>query len=117
MSLFRRRTTPRQPVADLDHASVEVDGRTLGLADVLVAARVEGGGLSVIVHHPAMADLLDEPRALAAQEILVAALGEDGLRRTVVQISPATHPPIDPFGLESLRAFVRSLGVAVDPAD
>ncbi|MET0840361.1 MAG: hypothetical protein ABWY19_16395, partial [Marmoricola sp.] len=101
MALFRRRTTPRPPVADLEHASVEVGGRTLALSEVLVAARVEGGGLSVIVHHPALADLLDEPRLLAAHEILVAALGEDGLRRTVVQVSPANHPPIDPFSLES----------------
>ena len=31
-----------------------------------MAARVEGPGLSVIVYHPTFADLLDEPRALAA---------------------------------------------------
>ena len=117
MALFRRRTTPRPPVADLDRAAVEVDGRSLALSEALVAARVEGGGLSVTVYHPALADLLDEPRAQASYEILVAALGEDALRRTVVQVSPATHPPIDPFGLGPLRAFVRSLGVAVDPTD
>ena len=117
MGLFKRRTTPRPPVADLDSASIEVSGDTLALAKALVAARVEGPGLSVIVHHPAFADLPEERRTEAAVEILVAALGEDGLRRVVVQIDPATYPPIDPFDLTALRSFVRSLGVAVDPPD
>jgi hypothetical protein len=117
MGLFSRRRTPRPPVAHLDNFSIEVDGRALALAESLVAARVEGRGLQVVVHHPAFADMLDEPRALAAGEILVATLGEDALRRTVVQIDPATYPPIDPFGLEELRTFVRSLGVAVDPPE
>ena len=75
------------------------------MTEALVAARVEGPGLHVIVYHPAFADLLDEPRALAAQEILVATLGEGGLRLAVSQVSPATHPPIDPFGLEPLRVL------------
>jgi len=117
VGLFKRRTTPRPPVADLDTSSIEVDGRTFALAEVLVAARVEGPGLSVIVYHPAFADLPDEQRALAAQEVLVATLGEEGLRLAVAQVAPATHPPIDPFGLEPLRSFVRSFGIPVDPVD
>ena len=32
----------------------------------------------------------------------------------VDQLDPATHPPIDPFGLPALRSFVRSVGVTVD---
>ena len=87
----------------------------IAMADVLVAARVAGRGLQVSVYHPAFADLPDEARLEAAVEVLVATLGEEGLHRSVVDISPATHPPIDPFGLEPLRAFVRSLGVPVDP--
>ena len=104
-------------MADLETASIEAGGHTLALSKALVAARVEGPGLSVIVHHPAFADLPEAPRAEAAVEILVATLGEDGLRRVVVQVDPATYPPIDPFDLTALRAFVRSLGVAVDPPE
>ena len=69
------------------------------------------------MYHPAFADLTEEPRAQAAVEILIAGLGEDGLRRVVVQVDPATYPPIDPFDLTALRSFVRSLGVAVDPPE
>ena len=86
------------------------------MAEVLVSARVEGGGLSVVVHHPAFADLLDEPRARAALEVLFATLGEQGVKACVVAVSPAAHAPIDPFGLEQLRTFVRGLGVDVEPA-
>ncbi len=120
MGLFRRRTTPqpsRPPVADLDTASVEVGEGRFALAETLVAARVDGPGLAVIVYHPAFADLPEEPRAEAGLEMLVATLGEDGLRQTVTQVDLATYPPIDPFDLTALRAFVRSLGVAVDPPD
>ena len=115
MGLFKRRTTSRPPAADLETATIEVDGQSLELSKALVAARVEGNGLSVIVYHPAFADMSEEPRAQAAVEILIAGLGEDGLRRVVVQVDPATYPPIDPFDLTALRSFVRSLGVAVDP--
>jgi hypothetical protein len=115
MGLFRgRRTTPRPPVADLETASIEVDGHTLALREVLLAARIVGSGMSVIVYHPALADLLEEPRAEAAVELLVATLGEEVLRGTVVELSPATYPPIDPFGPEQLRAFVRSLGITIE---
>ena len=75
MGLFKTTDTSRPPVADLETATIEVDGQSLELAKALVAARVEGNGLSVIVYHPAFADLSDEPRAQAAVEILVAAPG------------------------------------------
>jgi len=117
VALFKRRRTSRPPLADLDSTSIEVGGQTLALKDVLVAARVEGTGLQVVVFHPDFADLGDELRAEASVEILVATLGEDGLRSVVGQLDPATHPPIDPFGLTALRAFVRSLGVPVDPPE
>ena len=115
MALFRRRKTSRSPVADLDTTSLEVGGSAIALADVLVAARVAGRGLQVSVYHPSFADLPDETRLEAAVEVLVATLGEEGLHRSVVDISPATHPPIDPFGLSPLRAFVQSLGVTIEP--
>jgi hypothetical protein len=115
MALFRgRRTAPRPPVADLETATIEVDGRSMPLREVLLAARVVGSGLSVIVHHPDFELLLEEPRAKAAYEALVATLGEEVFRGTVVELSPATYPPIDPFGPEQLRAFVRSLGIAIE---
>ena len=114
MGLFKRRTTSRPAVADLDTATIEVDGRPLALAEVLVAARVDGPGLAVIVHHPAFADLSEEQRVQGSVEILIAVLGEDVLRQVVTQVDPATHPPIDPFGLPALRAFVRSVGVTID---
>jgi hypothetical protein len=119
MGLFRgRRPTPRPPAADLETATVEVEGRSLRLREVLLAARVAGPGLSVIVHHPAFADLLDEPRSQAAYEVLVATLGEEVFRGTVVEFSPATYPPLDPFGPEQLRAFARSLGITIElPTD
>jgi hypothetical protein len=115
MALFKRRKTLRPPVADLDSSSVEAGGRTMALSEALVAARVEGRGLQVVVFHPVLADLPDEPRLEAAVEILIAAIGENALRSVVVDLSPATDPPIDPFGLPALRAFVISLGVAVEP--
>jgi hypothetical protein len=115
MGLFRgRRTAPRPPAADLETATVEVDGRSIPLREVLLAARVVGSGLSVIVHHPDFELLLEEPRSEAAYEALVATLGEAVFRGTVVEFSPATYPPIDPFGPEQLRAFVRSLGIAIE---
>ena len=119
MGLFRgRRTTPRPPAADLGTATVEADGRTIPLREVLLAARVVGTGLSVVVHHPDFELLMEEPRAEAAHEMLVATLGEQLLRGTVVEPSPATYPPIDPFGPEQLRPFVRSLGVTIElPTD
>lgn len=115
MGLFKRRATQlRPPVGDLATATVEAGGQTFDLSRVLVAARVEGPALSVVVYHPDFADLLDEPRVLAAYEVVLATLGEDGLRHSVHTVAPATHPPIDPFGLEPLRAFVRSLGVTIE---
>jgi hypothetical protein len=116
MGLFRRRATPRPPVADLSSATVEVDGRTLELGEALVAARIDGPGMAVVIYHPDFADLLDEPRHRAAHEMAVATLGEDLVPRTIVELSAATHAPIDPFTLEQLREFVRSLGIAVEPA-
>ena len=115
MGLFRRgRTTPQPPVADLETAAVDVDGRSLPLREVLLAARVVGPGLSVIVYHPVLADLPEQPRAEAAASLLLATLGEEVLRGIVVDLSPATYPPLDPFGPEQLRDFVRSLGVTMD---
>lgn len=115
MGLFRgRRTTPRPPAADLQAATVDVDGRSMPLREVLLAARVVGPGLSVTVYHPDFELLLEEPRAEAAHEVLVATLGEAVFRGTVVELSPATYPPIDPFGPEQLRAFVRSLGITIE---
>ena len=46
----------------------------------------------------------------------MATLGEEVLRGAVAELSPATYPPIDPFGPEQLRAFVRSLGITVEPS-
>jgi hypothetical protein len=116
VGLFKRRQAPRPPLADLEASSLDAAGRSLALKDTLVAARVEGNGLLVVVFHPAFADLSGEQRAEAAYEILVATLGDNPLRLVVSQVDPATHPPIDPFGLTALRDFVRSLGVAVEPA-
>ncbi len=116
MGLFRRRSTPRPAVSDLSSATVQVEGRSLALAEALVAARIEGPGMSVVIYHPDFADLLDEPRLHAAHEMAVATLGEDLVPRTILELSSATHPPIDPFTLEQLREFVRSLGIAVEPA-
>ena len=117
VGLFKRRRTSRQPLADLDGASLEVGGHSLALKDALVAARVEGNALQVVVFHPVFVDLPDEQRLEASVDILVATLGEDVLRLVVSQIDPATHPPIDPFGLGPLRDFVRSLGVTIEPAE
>ena len=117
MGLFKRRKESRQPVADLDGSSLEVGGSRLALKEALVAARVEGNGLQVVVYHPAFADLPDEQRVVASVEILVATLGQEALRQVVTQVDPAAHPPIDPFGLGPLREFVRSLGVPIEPAE
>jgi hypothetical protein len=115
VALFRKREEPpRPPVADLSSA-IEVDGRSLTLGDVLIGARVDRGRLSVEVHHPTFPELSDPTRLVAAQEVLVAALGETGMRQVVHQLTAATHSPIDSFSLESLRSFARSLGAAVDP--
>jgi hypothetical protein len=114
MGLFKRRASHRPAAADLETATVEVEGRSLAVRDVLIAARIVGPGMSVMVYHPDFGDLLEEPRAEAAQEVLVATLGEEVLRGTVAELMPATHPPIDPFGPEQLRAFVRSLGITIE---
>lgn len=117
MGLFKRRRTARLPLADLDGASVDAGGLSLALKDALVAARVEGNGLQVVVFHPAFAELSGDQRTQASVDILVATLGEDALRMVVSQVDPATHPPIDPFALSPLRDFVRSLGVSVEPGE
>jgi hypothetical protein len=117
MGLFKRRPPARLPLADLEASSVEVGGLSLPLKDALVAARVEGNGLQVVVFHPLFAELGEEQRLEASVEMLVAALGEEALRLVVSQVDPATHPPIDPFGLSPLRDFVRSLGVPIEPTE
>jgi hypothetical protein len=117
VGLFKRRRTSRPPLADLDSTSVDVSGHTFALKDALVAARVEGNGLQVAVFHPDFVDLSEELRAEGSVEILIATLGEDALRVVVSQLDPATHPPIDPFGLGPLRDFVRSLGIPIEPGE
>ena len=115
MGLFRgRRTTPRPPAADLETAVVEVEGAVLAGREALLAARVAGRGLSVVVHHPAFAHLSDQARGHATLEVLVQTLGEQVLAGTVVELSPALYPPLDPFGPEQLRAFVRSIGITIE---
>lgn len=115
MALFRKREEPpRPPVADLS-SEIDVDGHRIALGEVVVGARVDRGRLSVEVHHPAFADLPDPEALVAAQQVLVAALGETGMRQVVHRLTAAKHSPIDCFSLESLRSFARSLGAAVDP--
>lgn len=115
MALFRKRGVAlRPPLADLT-APLDVAGRTIALGDVAVGARVDAGRLSVEVHHRDLASLPDDERLLAAQEILAAALGDKGVRQVVHRLSATAYPPIDSFGLESLRSFARSLGADVDP--
>ena len=116
MALFRkRRDALRPPVADLDAAEVSAEGRTLALRQAVVGARVDGGRLQVEVHHPVFADLPDESRLRAAEEIMVATLGEQGLRQSVGELRAVAYQPIDSFGLDPLRSFVRSLGVSIEP--
>lgn len=115
MGLFRKRGEPlRPPRADLT-ATLDLESGPVSLPDVAIGARVDAGRLTVEVHHPTFPDLPDEPRLLAAREVLVAVLGEKGLRQVVHQLRATTYPPIDSFGPESLRAFARSLGADVDP--
>lgn len=115
MALFRKRgAAPRPPLADLT-STLDVAGRSLALGDVAVGARVDAGRLSVEVHHPDLASLPDDERLLAAQEVLAAALGDKGVRQVVHRLTATAYPPIDSFGLESLRSFARSLGADVDP--
>lgn len=115
MPLFRKRGAAlRPPLADLT-SDLELDGLVLPLAEVAVGARVDAGRLSVEVHHSSFAVMAEEQRHAVAVELLVAALGEKGLRQVVHQLRGTGHPPIDSFGLESLRAFARSLGADVDP--
>lgn len=116
MGMFRRRHEEpmRPPVADLG-SQLQVGELALGLGAVEVGARVESGRLEVEVFHPTLAGLDDERRLAVVQEVLIATLGERGLRQVVHVARAATYPPIDAFGLEGLRAFARSLGADVDP--
>ncbi|GAB3990256.1 hypothetical protein [Nocardioides marmoraquaticus] len=117
MGLFRRRgPEPRPPVADLSEV-LDVQGESWPLADLLVAARVDAGRLSVELYHPSFADprFPTETRLAVAQELLVAVLGERGARQVVHRLTAVTFAPIDAFSAEALRAFARSLGADVDP--
>lgn len=109
MALFRKKPAAQPPVADLETASVLVAGHDLALREVVVGARVDGGRLGVEVHHPAFADLGPDHRDEAARAVLAATLGLPLAAQVVAEVVPATHTPIDSFGLPALRLFVDSL--------
>lgn len=82
------------------------DAPEIGFADVVVGARRSGSRLDVTVHHPAFADLPDQARVQIAFLALDAALGENDTELWIGEITTATTPPIDGFGLLALRALI-----------
>lgn len=103
-----------------DHrpAVAEPDGITLqggpgtpaiGFADMTVGARRAGAKLDVSIHHPAFSDLPEQARMQVAFLTLDATLGENDTELWIGQVTTATAPPIDGFGLGALRALVADL--------
>ena len=109
MALFRKKPESQPPVEDLSTASVVVAGHDLALRDVVVGARVDRGRLGVEVHHPVFTELGPDHRDEAAKAVLAATLGLPLAAQVVAEVVPATHTPIDSFGLPALRSFVESL--------
>jgi hypothetical protein len=98
----------RPPVPDPE--SVVLSGAEhLSLANVRVAARMNGGLLDVQVHHPAFVDLTEERRSEVTFLALDAALGEVDTELWIGEVTPVELEPLDGFGLAALRSVVHDL--------
>ena len=107
----------RQPVADLSTTRLEVGDQTVSFGDIVVAARREGNRLDVTVHHPVFADTDERTRVTIAFLALDSALGETDVEVWVGEVQASEVSPLDGFGLEGLRAVVRTLKAESTDAD
>ena len=99
----------RQPAPDVEQIVLGIDDQEVAFAEIEVAARREGCHLEVSVYHPLFRELEEQVRGQIAFLALDAALGEDDVEAWVGEITPSTEPPLDGFGLASLRSVVRDL--------
>ena len=99
----------RPPAADLDGIVLSISDLELSFADIRVGARREGTHLDVLVYHPAFAALEQQVRDQIAFLALDAALGENDVEAWVGEITAATEPPLEGFGLGGLRSVLRDL--------
>jgi hypothetical protein len=100
------------PVPDPTLVTVNLGARRIRLADVRVAARVDGDVVDVAVHHPEMAELDEAARAAMTYLPLDAALGERLAARRLRRVETAATEPADTIGLLELRAVVEALTTA-----
>lgn len=107
----------RQPAADLAGTRLAVGDAELGFADVVVAPRRVGNRLDVALHHPLFGELPEPARAQICFLALDAALGETDVETWIGEITPATVPPLDAFGLSHLRGLVEQLAAEATDAD
>ncbi|TWE12612.1 DUF695 domain-containing protein [Rudaeicoccus suwonensis] len=99
----------RQPVADIAGRTLNVDGGEIALDRALVGVRRQTTRVDVTFYHPGFADLPEQQRLSVCFLALDAAIGEEATETWIGELTPATHPPIDGFGLAGLRAVVRDL--------
>jgi len=99
----------RQPVSDLAGCELQIAGRDIALSDVVVGVQRRTSRLDVTAYHPVMSELNDHEQMRLTFLALDAALGEEATETWIGELSPATAPPLDGFGLSGLRATVRDL--------
>jgi hypothetical protein len=107
----------RQADPEPESITLDVAGRTIAFADLVVGARREGAKVDVTVHHPAFPSLDERGRLTITFLGLDTALGETGVELWVGEVSPSVVPPLDGFGLAGLRAVVRDLEAELTDAD
>jgi len=100
------------PVPDPTGVTVNLGPRSLALADVRVAARVDEveGVVDVAVHHPLLGELDAQMRAAMTFLPLEATLGERLAAERLRRVETADREPAGAITLLQLRDLVRGLG-------
>jgi len=97
------------PVPDPSEVTVNLGARRIALADVRVAAQVEGGMVDVAVHHPDLAELDERSREAMTFLPLDATLGERLAGQRLRRVETAEAEPAESMSLLELRDLVRGL--------
>ena len=99
------------PVPDPSEVTVNLGAHRISLADVRVAAHVDGiaGVVDVAVHHPELAELDEQARKAMTFLPLDATLGERLAGKRLRRVETAVAEPAESMSLLELRDLVRSL--------
>lgn len=97
------------PVPDPHEVAVNVGGQRIALAEVRVAARVDGGAVDVAVYHPALAELDERQRGDMTFLPLDATLGERRAAERLRRVERAEAEPAGSLSLLELRELVHRL--------